>query len=1112
MKRLDIFKSIKTRITFWFMIIALLPLLLALVITYKQRVSAIQEASFQKLSAIRDLKVSQLENWLAERHSDMHTMSAESELESLEMILDDQPSEQVLNKRLVSIQQVINSYLIHFSAYNEIFIINPSNGKILLSTNEARNGKDVSEDDFFKEPLVSRELAAGDIFYSKSLGKPSMISSIPIFCNKHGGDHIIGILVARFDLDHSLYNLLLDRVGLGTTGETLLIDKNAIALNELRWHENAPLNLKISADPAVYASQGKTGIIMTNDYRGEPVLAAYTNIPETGWGFVCKQDLYELNAPIREMIANFLYLFGISAIMIYFVATYLAKSISRPIVQMAELSTKITRGDFSQRIELSSQDEVGSLSASINDMSDSIQRRVVVQNGVRNISDILITGTTLQEYASELIIQLMEVTGATSSSFYILNELHSEFEHLSSIGGNPDLMPNFSSKNPEGEFGAAITQKKIVHLRDIPDDTRFTFLTTSGKAIPREIITIPILAEGTTIALISLVNIHPFSDSCSDILEQTWLSINISYSKLMAEQRTQVLAENLSHINQQLEAQSEELQQQTEELQEQTEELETTTERLQDQNIELDVQRRQVEEANRLKSEFLSNMSHELRTPLNSVLALSNVLLDQTRDRLTGDESNYLEIIVRNGRQLLKLINDILNLSKIEAGQMEVITSNFSLRGLIHDIIDSLKPLADENGNNLEVNLADDLQEIISDQTLVHGILQNLISNAVKFTHQGKILINGELHKDKMVISIQDTGIGISEEALPHVFEEFRQGDGTTSRQYEGTGLGLTIANRSAHLIGGALDAESRLGEGSTFTLTLPIKFQEMASLEPVVIPAESIQTSTRKVLGRDSIRLLVVEDQEPAIIQLKSILEPIGYTLDVAQNGEEALNYLKNNLPDGIILDLMLPGVDGFAVLRSVRQNQSSNHVPILILSSKSLTGDERRMLHYNNIQELIRKGDVSKTDLINKIGAMLHLETQAAQVGKAEKRHASEASPTILIIEDDQDSLISLKAILDDDYRLLEARDGEQGWALFQAETPDLVLLDMILPKMDGYEIARKAKAHADLKVIPIIAISGRAMPRDTAEILAAGCDISLSKPIDIDVLKENVKRCLN
>jgi len=422
MKRLDIFKSIKTRITFWLMVIALLPLLLALVITYKQRVSAIQEASFQKLSAIRDLKVNQLENWLAERHGDMHTMSTESELLSLEMIFDDQPNEQVLNQRLISVQKVINSYLAHFSAYDEIFIVNPSNGKILLSTNETRNGKNVSEEDFLKEPLDSRELASGDIFYSKSLGKPSMVYSIPIFCDKHGGDHIIGILVVRFDLEHSLNNLLLDRVGLGTTGETLLIDKNAVALNELRWAENAPLTLKISADPAVYASQGKTGIIMTEDYRGEPVLAAYTTIPETGWGFVCKQDLFELNAPIREMIANFLYLFGISAIVIYFVATTLAKSISKPIVQMAKLSTKITSGDFSQRVQITTQDELGSLSVSINSMSESIQKRVIIQNGVRSISDILITFNTLQEYASELINQLMEVTGATMSSFYILNE------------------------------------------------------------------------------------------------------------------------------------------------------------------------------------------------------------------------------------------------------------------------------------------------------------------------------------------------------------------------------------------------------------------------------------------------------------------------------------------------------------------------------------------------------------------------------------------------------------------------------------------------------------------------------------------------------------------
>ncbi len=1112
MKYKDTFKSLSARILFWFLIIALMPLMISLVVTYSQRQAAIEAQTFNKLIAIRDLKVKQVQSWLDEREGDLGTITQESEFADLELGINQNPNPQMSYGKLSSVRQVLMNYLENYSAYNEIFILHPRTGKILLSTKTYREGVDRSKALYFIDALESGELVTGDITYSESLGGPTMIYSVPIFCTAHDGLHITAILAARIDLQRSLYPLLLDRVGLGETGETLIINHDIVALNELRWYEHAPLNLQIHAKPAELAAHGKTGITTTDDYRGEPVLAAYTHIGHVDWGFVCKQDLYELNRPIREMLANFLAIFFISTVVVIIAATFLAKSLSKPIVQMADLSTEITAGDFSKRMETDSADEIGDLSRAINNMAESIQNRVVVQNGVLNLADTIISPGSIKEFCSELLVELMEVTGANMSAFYILDESTSKYEHFSSIGGNPGMMRPFSSTHPEGEFGLAISQKKIIHINDIPQDTRFIFKTTAGEIIPNDIITIPIIVEHLPVALVSLAYIHKFSKTSFDILEQTWLSINISYSNLLANQRTQVLAENLSKINQELAAQAEELQQQTEE-------LEASSFQLQEQNVELNAQRKNVEEANRLKSEFLSNMSHELRTPLNSVLALSNVLLDDTRDRLTEEETNYLEIILRNARQLLKLINDILDLSKIEAGQMDVVLTSFSPASTVNDIVESMTPLAGEKENSLSIKISEDVGEITSDQQLVHGIIQNLVANAVKFTQAGTITVAVEQENGEFTISVTDTGIGISESALPYIFDEFRQGDGSTSREYEGTGLGLTISNKYAQVLGGELTAQSELGKGSVFTLRLPSKIEKIENPPANQNPVAPGRISRKKILGKDQIRLLIVEDQEPAIIQLRSILEPLGYTIDVANNGEDALEYLTQQLPDGIILDLMLPGVDGFEVLRRVRQSDASVHVPILILSSKSLTGDERRMLLHNNIQELIRKGDVNKTVLIEKIGTMLNLESADSGAPKSEpsaKQEKADPDPkkqaTILIMEDNLDSLTALRAVLKDRYNIIEAMDGEKGWELFQKKTPDLVLLDMMLPKVDGYEIARRAKADEQLKSIPIIGISGKALREQQEEILAAGCDESLSKPFEVEVLRTKISDWLS
>lgn len=1365
------YKSVRTRLTSWFLLLTLIPMLTVLIITYFQRVSVIKTTTFNKLTAIRDLKVEILEEWLKERAGDLKTASTDNELALLENIIDKNKLNSNDISILDNIRRILNRYLSNYSSYNELFIINPRNGRIIASTKRYMEGEDKTDDSYYKIPMQSQELYIRDVYNSKTLLRNAMAYSIPIFCAEHDGEHIVGIMVARIDLENTLYPILSDRVGLGKTGETLIVNKDAVAINELRWYERAPLNLKINAEAAVNAAQGKTGIIVTEDYRGELVLAAYTHIPITGWGFVSKQDMHELNAPIREMINYFIFMFLIFSVLITLISIFIGKTISLPLLAMDKVARQISSGDFSVRNSITSHDEVGSLASEFNHMADLTESRLLIQQGASEISDAIIGKTSLHEFGFDLIKQLKEITKADLSVFYILNEVTQDYEHYASIGGNADLLKPFNATFAMGELGNAISQKEIYYLQNIPQETIFTFLTTAGELIPKDIITIPVLIDNNAVALISLVKVTNFSSDSIQILNESWTNINLSFSGLMGSERTRVLSEHLSSMNEQLEAQTEELQEKAEEMnlqaekmQLQADELHITSEELQEQNIELDRQRIQVVEANRLKSEFLSNMSHELRTPLNSILALSRVLLMRTKDKISEEESEYLGIVERNGKQLLTLINDILDLSKIEAGKMDMQVNSCSLETLLRNITDSLQPLVMNKDLNIQVNIANELPRIETDEAKLYQILQNIIGNSVKFTDKGYININLKSDTEKVIIEVIDSGIGILQKDIPYIFDEFRQVDGSSSRKHGGTGLGLTIVHKLVKILQGDIRVKSRVGEGTEFTLTIPLKWQVTDGLEdsqtiqtivseanrktvlvvddnphivkqiskyleisgyntigstsgkdaleiaekhqpfaitldvvmpemdgwevlqelkrnsktkdiPVIVVSisdsrdtgfamgaigfiqkpidrkllvseinklhtnpnyvmivddnevelnemsEIIQTEgiktilakngkeclsllqetipdllvldllmpdidgfqilneirkakatknlpvivvTAKDLSRrdkeilsgqvstiltksestsqelflhikrilaelgenipiakkinSQTRILIVEDNEGTIVQVKEILEREKYMVDFAISGKQALEFVKHTIPDGIILDLLMPGIDGFEVLEIMRNSAETRNIPVLILTAKDLTKKDLSRLSSNNIQQLVHKGDIDLEGLLLKVKLMLgsspneKLKSSRQNLPDRDKnKMLLKTDVRVLIVEDNLDSMITLQAIIGDNYEILEAVDGEQALSIIAKEIPDLVLLDISLPKMDGIEVLKIIKASDELKDMPVIAVTARAMKEDREMLLAAGFDDYISKPVDQTLLLEAMRKLL-
>ncbi|MBI9037454.1 MAG: response regulator [Bacteroidales bacterium] len=1124
------FKSIRTNLIFWFLFLALAPLFIGILISFTQEKRSIENETFNKLITIRDLKVQQLERWFNERLGDIQELASDFEIRALEDVFGkEKKSSEDIEKIEIVTEHLKRSLKYFNNNYSEIFIVGAKTGLVEIGTNQDNIGGNKSHNSYFTVPLESGEIFIKDIYYSNTSNKAEMTISIPIFCLEHN-THVIGILVSRINLEKSLYELLLNRVGLGETGETLIVNEDVMALNDLRWYEKAPLKLKIDAEPALNASQGKTGIIKTLDYRGEEVLAAYTNIPRTGWGVICKQDIYELNEPIRMLLKNFVVLLIVSVIIIVLLVFWISKRISKPIFEMNNVARKIKAGDYSARNIVLSRDELGSLAGSINEMVSSIESRNAIQKGVTKISEGMVGQASMQIFCSKLLKLLMKIVEANMATFYIVNEESGEFEHIASIGANKKLLKPFSEKNPEGEIGNAILTKSIYYLHDIPENTIFKFKTISGEVIPKEIITIPILVEDVVVAIISLVSIKKFNNDALEIIKQSWMNINSSYLSLLGSERTRILAEHLYKINQQLETKSEELQNQTEELQNQAEELQETSNELQEQNLELEHQRKHVEEANRMKSDFLSNMSHELRTPLNSILALSRVLIMQAKAKLNDEENNYLEIVERNGKQLLSLINDILDLSKIESGKIDIHPEFVSINYILNIIKENMQSLADEKSINLNLQIPENLPKVETDESRLHQAVLNIVSNAVKFTQVGSVDISVKSNQETINIEVKDTGIGISAKDIPYIFDEFRQVDGSTSRQFEGTGLGLAIASKMIKILGGNIKVESKLGEGSIFRISLPIiwhkksEFPQYLKLKDTISQKESNTILKNIEKSNSKKRILIVEDNEVSIIQLKNILENENYIVDIAHGGKEALDYVKETVPDGIILDLMMPEVDGFEVLEKIRNTERTEKIPVLILTAKDLTKDDLKKLRSNNIQQLIFKGDIDKNGLLLKVKHMVGIAPNQKSKNieikkegnkdyeKKKKISSNSGIPHALIVEDNPDNMTTIKAILSEKFNISEAVDGEQGLMKTQSLMPDIVLLDMALPIMAGEEVVKILKNNEKTRNIPVIALTARAMKEDKEKFMAAGCDGYIPKPIDPEALLGKIWELIN
>jgi signal transduction histidine kinase/DNA-binding response OmpR family regulator len=465
----------------------------------------------------------------------------------------------------------------------------------------------------------------------------------------------------------------------------------------------------------------------------------------------------------------------------------------------------------------------------------------------------------------------------------------------------------------------------------------------------------------------------------------------------------------------------------------------------------------ELEIASQHKSQFLANMSHELRTPLNAIIGVTEMLHEDARALMREDEIEPLERVIRAGRHLLALINDILDLSKIEAGKMDLYVETFAIPPLIEDVVNTTNTLAAKNGNRVVVNCPVDIGVMRSDQTRIRQALLNLASNATKFTEKGTITIDAkrttEDGRDWITVAITDSGIGMTPEQVRRLFQDFTQADASTTRKYGGTGLGLAISQRFCRMMGGDITVESAPGRGSTFILRLPahVAGPDETSEVNAAISSPRIDGSTL---------ILVVDDDETMRDLMDRFLSKEGFTVAKASGGREALKLAHDLRPDAITLDVMMPDIDGWTVLAAIKGDPQLADIPVIVMTI---------------IDEKTRGFALGAAEFMVKPVDREHL-------AKTLKKLCSSAGRRVLVIDDDQFTRDDVKRCLErEGWQVTEAENGLVALARLAESRPDIILLDLVMPEMDGFEFLAAMRERTEWHDIPVLVVTARDITDD-------------------------------
>ena len=496
------------------------------------------------------------------------------------------------------------------------------------------------------------------------------------------------------------------------------------------------------------------------------------------------------------------------------------------------------------------------------------------------------------------------------------------------------------------------------------------------------------------------------------------------------------------------------------------------TRELEAANSELQIANVKIREADRLKSEFLANMSHELRTPMNAIIGFTRLVRRKSVDLLPARQLENLKKVEISANQLLALINDILDLSKIEAGKMSVNIMPFEFMTLVDTCFSTVEPMIKEGKVQLIKKVPEDLPEMLSDQDKLKQIIINLLSNALKFTENGEVKLSAAVEDASLKIAVSDTGAGIPADALEYIFDEFRQVDGSSTREHGGTGLGLSITKKLTHILGGTIEASSVEGKGSTFTVILPlVQKDEKFPAETVVFKEEQ----HLPIKAKDKKTLLAIDDDPNSLLLLKQNMEDEGYYVVGALSADEGIQKAAEIKPFAITLDILMPKKDGWEVLNHLKADPATRDIPVIVLSI------------------------IDNKELGFSLGAFDYLvkPLEKEAILSALQRIPDIPGRRVLVVDDEPNTVDLLAQILQDEgYQVKGAYNGKEALHVLESTPQDIILLDLLMPDMDGFEVIQKIKANQSWRHIPIIVVTAKDLSDADWEFLRQSVDRIIQK----------------
>ncbi len=791
----------------------------------------------------------------------------------------------------------------------------------------------------------------------------------------------------------------------------------------------------------------------------------------------------------------------------------LAANLTNQVRAIADVATAVTKGDLTRSIQVEARGEVAELKDNINTMIDNLrgttdrnQEQDWLKTNLAKFTRMLQGQRDLVTVGKMLLSELAPLVDAQQGAIY-------QMERSDPGDAGPGvktlrLLAGYAMRDDQPEriglgvglVGQAAAEKQRILLTDVPPDYT-TIHSSLGAATPTTVIVLPVLFEGDAMAVIELAALRPFTNTHLQFLDQLTQSIGVVLNTIEATMRTENLLQQSQQLTTELQTRQIELQQTNEELASKARQLADQNEEVERKNKEVEQARRALEEkaaelalTSKYKSEFLANMSHELRTPLNSILILGQQLAENVAGNLTGKQVDFAKNIHSAGTDLLTLINDILDLSKIESGTVTVEPEEITFANLRDTVHRTFHHVAENKGLVFALDIDATLpRALVSDPKRLQQILKNLLSNAFKFTAQGSVgmsvrLASSGWNVDHPVLghaasavafAVTDTGIGIAPEKQKLIFEAFQQADAGTSRKYGGTGLGLAISRELANLLGGEIRLQSKPGSGSTFTLYLPLAYTGPTQRQLPAHAASAAAEAAMPVLSvakveetvpddRDDIHpgemvLLIIEDDPHYARILLGIARTKGFRAIVANRGQQAISLAREYLPDAISLDVFLPDMLGWTVLNNLKLDPRTRHIPVQMLSVEE---ERQHGLSHGAFTYLVKPATTGE------------LETAFDKLRSYVEPHTKR----LLVIEDnttERDSIVELLG--HDDIQIVAVGTGSEALESLRGTRYDCCVVDLRLPDMTGFELLEMLRAEPKLRDIPIVVFTGKELSRE-------------------------------